>query len=115
MSDDDALVAELRAALPEGWSMVQANDLSEIGGFEEVLQHRFILLDLDATAAFDPLDVIRQARGEMMLNIAILCFGGTPEERDRARLARADRFFDRREIAGRLAAFCEQFGWGGAG
>jgi len=111
MSEDGALVAQLRAALPEGWSLVQANDLSEIGGFAEILQHRFILLDLDATAAFDPLEVIRQARSGMMLNIAIICFGGSPERREAARLARADRFFERGEIAGRLAAFCEQFGW----
>jgi len=111
MSDDDALAAQLRAGLPENWSTVQTDDLSKIGGFEEVLQHRFLLLDLDATAAFDPLDVIRRARGEMMLNIAIFCFGGTPQARDAARLARADRFFERGEIAGKLAEFCEQFGW----
>lgn len=111
MSDDDALVAQLREALPEGWSLTQANDLAEIGGFAEVLQHRFLLLDLDATAAFDPPDVVRRVRGEMMLNIAIFCFGGTPQARDTARLARADRFFERGEIAGRLAALCEQFGW----
>lgn len=111
MSDDDALVARLRAGLPEGWRMVQTNDLGEIGDFAEILQHRFLLIDLDATRAFDPLAAIRQVRAEMMLNIAIFCFGGSAQARDAARLARADRCFERSEIAERIAAFCEQFGW----
>lgn len=111
MSADDALVAALRAALPEGWSMVQTNALAEIGGFEEVLQHRFILLDLDARSAFDPLEALRELRVEMMLNVPVFCFGGSPEARDAARLARADRFFERGEIVERLGSFCEQFGW----
>lgn len=51
---------------------------------------------------------------DLMLNIAIFCFGGTAEARDDARLSRADRFFERAEIATKLALFCEQFGWGGA-
>jgi hypothetical protein len=108
---DDTLVARLRARVPEGWSMVQTSDLNEIGGFQDVLQHRFILLDLDAGSAFDPLAVLRQVRGEMMLNIAIFCFGGTAAVRDAARLARGDRFFDRDEVGEKLASFCEQFGW----
>jgi hypothetical protein len=111
MTDDVTLLRSLSSRLPEGWSMIGTADLAEIGGFEDILQHRFILLDLDAREALDPLDTIRQVRGDMMLNIPILCFGGTRELRDEARLARADRFFERAEIAGRLAAFCEQFGW----
>jgi hypothetical protein len=70
-----------------------------------------ILLDLDARVAFHPLETIEPVRGEMMLNIAIFCFGGSALARDQARRARADRFFERTEIADRLAAFCEQFGW----
>jgi hypothetical protein len=30
---------------------------------------------------------------------------------DAARVARADRLFSRAEIAEKLPAFCEQFGW----
>jgi hypothetical protein len=47
----------------------------------------------------------------MMLNVPIFCCGGDAGRRDAARLARADRFFERGELAARLPAFCEQFGW----
>ncbi|MEK6593282.1 MAG: hypothetical protein AABZ67_09370 [Pseudomonadota bacterium] len=111
MSSDDALAAALRAALPEDWQMVQTNDVGELGGFQEILQYRFILLDLDAGEAFDPLETIREVRMQMMLNVAILCFGGDGAMRDEARLARADRFFERAEIVERMLQFCDQYGW----
>lgn len=91
--------------------MIGTADLADAGGFEDILQYRFILLDLDARESLDPLDTIRQVRGAMMLNVPIFCFGGTRELRDEARRARADRFFERAEISDRLVAFCEQFGW----
>jgi hypothetical protein len=112
MSGDDVLTAALRAALPEGWQMMQTNDLGELGGFQDILQYRFLLLDLDAGGAFDPLETIREVRMEMMLNLPILCFGGEAADRDEARLARADRFFERDEMVGRMRQFCEQYGWG---
>jgi len=111
MSNDAALVAALRSRLPEGWTMIEATDLMDVGGIEDVLQNRFILLDLDVKDAFDPSEVLQQVRGDMMLNIAIFCFGGTPPAREQARRARADRIFERAEITGKLTAFCEQFGW----
>jgi hypothetical protein len=112
MSRDRRILAQLRDALPAAWEMTATLDLDAVGSFQEVLQHRFILLDLDEREAFDPVEAIRRVRTELMLNIAIFCFGGTPELRDEARLARADRFFERGEIAGKLPVFCEQFGWG---
>jgi hypothetical protein len=111
MSTDAALVAALRSRLPEGWTMLVATDLTDVGGFEDVLQNRFILLDLDVKDAFDPSEVLQQVRGDMMLNIAVFCFGGTPPAQEQARRARADRIFKRTEITGKLTAFCEQFGW----
>lgn len=111
MSDDAELVAGLRSRLPQGWTMIETRNLADVGGFEDVLQNRFILLDLDAQDTFDPLEVIGQVRSDMMLNIAIFCFGGPPPVRDQARQARADRFFKRAEITEKLAAFCEQFSW----
>lgn len=112
MSRDPEILQSLRAALPEGWQMVECLDLETIGEFQDVLLHRFILLDLDEYDAFDPLDVIRQVRMEYMLNTPIFCFGGEPDVRDEARLSRADRFFERGEIAQRMQAFCEQYRWG---
>lgn len=105
MSGDDALAAALRAALPENWQMVQTNDLGELGGFQDVLQYRFILLDLDAGEVFGPLETIREVRMQMMLNVPIFCFGG-----DAGR--RADRFSERAEMVGRMRQFCDQCGWG---
>lgn len=114
MSGDSRLESELRAALPQKWEMITATALDAIGGFEEILQHRFMLLDLDESEAFDPLDVLHELRVDLMLNLPVFCFGGTPPLRDAARLARADRFFTREEISERLRGFCEQYGWGGA-
>lgn len=112
MSADRTLLAQLRDVLPGGWEMMESRDLATLGGFQEVLQHRFILLDLDGHEAFDPIEVVRQVRTEFMLNVPIMCFGGTPEICDEARLGRADRFFGRAEIVAMLPAFCRQFGWG---
>ena len=113
MSRDAQLEEDLRAALPEKWEMNAVADLGEIGGFDEILQRRFMLLDLDELEAFDPLEILAELRVDLMLNLPVFCFGGSPSVRDAARLARADRFFERDEIAGRLAAFCDQYGWGG--
>lgn len=112
MSRDAKLERELRAVLPEKWQMHVVTDLGEVGGFDEILQRRFMLLDLDEAEAFDPLGVLAELRVDLMLNLPVFCFGGSPSLRDAARLARADRFFDRDEIAGRLIGFCEQYGWG---
>lgn len=111
MSNDSALVDQLRSRLPEDWTLIATTDLAEVGAFDDVLQFRFILLDLDHPEMLDPVDVLRRVRGDMMLNIPVFCFGGTRELRDQARLARADRFFERAEVADRLVVFCEQFGW----
>ncbi len=113
MSGDESLVARLSDALPPDWEMAATRELESLGGFHDILQYRFILLDLDDYAAFDPLDVIRQVRMELMLNIAIICFGGAPDVCDEARRARADRFFERAEIIDKMKLFCEQYGWGG--
>lgn len=113
MSGDIQLVSRLREQLPPGWDMTQTADLDALGGFEEILQYRFLLLDLDDRGGTGALDIIRKARVDMMLNLPIFCFGGTHAARDQARLARADRFFERDEIIARLGGFCEQFGWGG--
>jgi hypothetical protein len=113
MSGDQKLIAQLQDELPGGWEMTATVSLDDLGGFQDILQYRFILLDLDAAGLFDPLDVIRQVRMELMLNIAIICFGGASDARDEARLARADRFFERAEIVEKMKLFCGQYGWGG--
>lgn len=113
MSNDAQLAAQLRAQLPQGWQMVETLDLDSLGGFEDILLHRFIFLDLDAlTDDFDPQDAIRKVRMELMLNVPIFCFGGSQDERDQARLNRADRFFERGEVVERVGQFCHQYRWG---
>ncbi len=111
MSRDEAVLSALRGALPTEWQMVETLDLENIGDFQDILQHRFMLLDLDEYDAFDPLDVIRAVRMEMMLNLPIFCFGGAQDVRDEARLSRADRFFERDEIVEKMKLFCQQYQW----
>lgn len=112
MSGDAQISALLQKATPEGWEMVKAVSLAELGEFQDVLLYRFILLDLDEETLFDPIEVIRETRMELMLNIAIFCFGGSPEQRDEARLNRADRFFERSEIVDKMLLYCHQYRWG---
>ena len=112
MSTDQALLGALRAALPEGWQMVETLDLDELGEFQDILLQRFVFLDLDDYEVFDPLDVIRKVRMEYMLNVPIFCFGGEPDVRDEARLSRADRFFERNEMVEKMLLFCHQYRWG---
>lgn len=110
ISSDEVLDAALRAACPAEWKILQASGVAELGGFADILQHRFLLLDLD-DAAFDPLDVIDTLRRELMLNIPVICLGGDAALRDAARLARADRFFGRDEAADVMLRFCAQYDW----
>ena len=110
ISSDAALGAKLRAACPADWQLQQTADVAALGGFADILQYRFLLLDLE-DAAFDPLDVIDTLRRELMLNIAVVCLGGDAAVRDSARLARADRFFGRDEAVEVMLRFCAQYDW----
>ncbi len=112
MTGNHELQATVRAALPPDWEMQVMLDLDELGSFDQLLLYRFIFLDLDwLDNGFDPQDAIRKVRMEWMLNVPIFCFGGSADERDAARLNRADRFFEHAEAAERLGQFCRQFGW----
>jgi hypothetical protein len=108
---DAALADSIANAVPPGWEVTRTTGVAELGGFQDVLLHRFALLDLDEREAFDPVGAIEEIRGAMMLNIPIFCFGGDAATRDAARRARADRFFERSEIAERLPQLCERFDW----
>ncbi len=110
ISDDVALAAQLAAAAPQAWTFERAGELAALGDFTAILQYRFLLLDLDA-ASFDPLDIIDEVRREMMLNVAIICIGGDAGLRDAARLARADRFFERSVAVETMLQFCAQYDW----
>lgn len=109
-SSDAQLKVLLRGSIPDAWEMVQTTELAALGDFAAVLQYRFLILDLE-DAAFDPLDIIDTVRREMMLNIAILCLGGDSALRDAARLARADRFFERSAAVEVMLQFCSQYDW----
>jgi len=110
ISSDESLGSALRAACSPEWQLRQSADVAALGGYADILQYRFLLLDLD-DAVFDPLDVIDTLRRELMLNIAIICLGGDPALRDAARLARADRFFGREEAVDVMLRFCGQYDW----
>lgn len=112
MSQDAAAIGALRAQTPAGWEMVVVTDLASLGDWNDILLFRFLLLDLDEVDAFDPLDVIREIRTQLMLQIAVFCFGGDGAMRDEMRMARADRFYERDEIAAKLPQFLAQYAWG---
>lgn len=112
MSTDPAIETALRGQVPDGWDMVCITDLDEAGDWHDVLMFRFLLLDLDETNAFDPLDVIGILRVRHMVNIPVFCFGGDEDLRDEMRLSRADRFLERTEIPAMLPRFLEQYRWG---
>ncbi len=110
VSSDTALEECLTPALPAQWTITRTDDPAALGGFAEVLQYRFMLLDLE-DRMIDPLEIIDTVRQQLMLNIAIICFGGDNAKKDEARLARADRFFEREEIVSVMLKFCEQYDW----
>ena len=110
---DEALCQSIAGALPSGWEVTRVSRISDAGAFQDVLLHRFVLVDLDEREAFDPVGEIDEVRRELMLNIPVFCFGGDAVTRDAARLARADRFFERVEAGAVVSKLCEQFNWGG--
>jgi hypothetical protein len=111
MASDPELRAVVVTTTPEGWEMTEATDLDDLGDWQEVLLHRFMLLNLDDPEIADPIALIDTLRREYQLNIAVFCLGGSQERRDAARSARADRFFDRDVGLQRLPEFFAQFGW----
>ncbi|OOG23814.1 hypothetical protein B1C78_09780 [Thioalkalivibrio denitrificans] len=112
MTTDADMRARIREATPSHWTCVEATDLEALGSWNEVLLHRFLVIDLDEFDAFDPLDVIHVLRREHQINIPVFCFGGDEDIRDEMRLARADRFFSRDEMLEMLPRFFEQYQWG---
>ncbi len=111
MTADEAMRAALAAQVPADWEMVAITSLDEAGDWNEILLYRFLLLDLDESEVFDPIDVIRTVRMEYLLQIAVLCFGGDADIQDEMRLSRADRFYTRDQIVTVLPQFLDQYGW----
>jgi hypothetical protein len=112
MCTDEAMITRVRDTVSDQWTVVVVHDLEDIGEWQDVLLHRFLLLDLDEIDAFDPLDVIRVLRMQYQINLPVFCFGGDQDIQDEMRLSRADRFFDRDEMITRLPDFLEQYRWG---
>ncbi len=111
MTRDADMIRKVEATLEPPWQLVTVTDLEDLGAWNEVLLHRFLLLDLDEVEAFDPLDVIRTLRMEYQINLPVFCFGGDEDIRDEMRLSRADRFFGRDEMVERLPEFLRQYDW----
>ncbi|MBU2810128.1 hypothetical protein HF669_01780 [Acidithiobacillus thiooxidans] len=111
MNSDAALRQAVESSIPEKWEMTEATDLDAFDEWQEILLHRFMLLNLEDPQISDPVELIDMIRREHQLNIPIFCLGGSRELRDRARSARADRFFDREEGLQRLPEFFQQFAW----
>lgn len=111
ITQDAGIEQVIQTHLPEGWAMNVISSLDGLGDWNEVLLHRFVLLDLDEVDAFDPLDIIRTIRMKYMINIPVFCFGGDQDIQDEMRISRADRFFTREELPARLEGFFAALGW----
>jgi len=111
MTGDEGLRSTLQSDVPADWEMVSVTSLDEVGTWDEILLYRFILLDLDESVIFDPIDVIRTVRMEYLLQIAVFCFGGDADVQDEMRASRADRFYSRDQIVSMLPQFLAQYAW----
>lgn len=105
------VVDALRAIFPAGWALECAVDPADVGGFEDVLQFRMVLVDLDLARGWDPVGSIATIRTDMLLNVPVLCFGGDEQARDAARRMGADRFFDFDGLVRHIPEFCTRLGW----
>lgn len=110
MTTDAAFQAAVEASTPEEWSVQVVTDLASLGEWNDVLLYRFLVLDAD-DPEIDGVEVVTQLRTELMLQIAVFSFGGSPALRDDLRLARADRFYDRAQVAEVLPRFFSQYAW----
>lgn len=110
MTANNDLVEKIKAITPENWQCHHSVDLKTLGTWNEILLHRFMLLDLNEIDAFDPLDIISILRREYQVNIPVFCFGGDENLQQEMRMARADRFFSDEEIVDKTREFLE--GWG---
>jgi hypothetical protein len=111
MSANAQSASGLKRRVAHGWEIVETLDLDTLGGLAELLQMRFVLVDLDASASWDPIEAIERIRTEFMVNVPVFGFNGAAPDHDRARIAGADRLFSGDELAARLPQFCDQFGW----
>ena len=111
-SPDDVLLKTLQAQVPSTWQVVATVDLTTLGEWNNLLLYRFMLLDLQDNAYYDPQEIIEIIRREYQINLPVFCFDGEAELQNAMRLARADRFFSRDEIIEKAKVFCEQYNWG---
>ncbi len=70
VSSDRDLNGAIAAAVPAGWEMVAVTDLEDLGAWQEILLHRFLLLNLDDAVVEDPVGLVDTIRREYQLNIA---------------------------------------------
>lgn len=110
MTSDPAWKAVVSQMVPAEWSCTVATDLTEVGEWNDILLYRFLVLDAE-DSSFDPAEIVRALRTEFMLQIAVFVFGGSADLRDELRLARADRFYERDQVATVLPQFFTQYRW----
>jgi hypothetical protein len=112
MTTDESLMETARAVTPDDWQPVAVSDLEQVGEWNDILLHRFLILDADEAAAFDPVETVRLLRREYMVNIPVIAVGGDQGLRDELKMERADRFFEREQVGEVVSAFTGQYDWG---
>jgi hypothetical protein len=110
VSTDDELTRQLTAAAGD-WKVTVVPVVDEVGEWHQILLYRFIFFDLDHSGE-DTAAQVERLRTQHLVNIPAFGLGGTQQQRDEARKAGCDRFFDRDEAEAELAALQESLGWG---
>lgn len=110
VSTDDDLIARMRTQAGD-WKVTVTPVIDEVGEWHQILLYRFILFDLDHSGE-EVAAQVERLRMQHMVNTPAFGVGGTQEQRDAARKAGCDRFFDRDGAAAEVAALQESLGWG---
>jgi hypothetical protein len=110
VSTDDDLIERMHAAAGE-WKVTVVPVIDEVGDWSQILLYRFIFFDLDHNGE-EAAQQVERLRMQHMVNVPAFGVGGTQEQRDEARKAGCDRFFDRADAEPELAALQESLGWG---
>lgn len=110
VSNDADFTARMQAAAGD-WKVTVVPVIDDVGEWHQILLYRFILFDLDHNGE-DAAAQVERLRTQHMVNVPAFGVGGTQEQRDEARKAGCDRFFDREEAEAEVAELQESLGWG---
>ncbi len=109
MSPDATLAERVAEVLGGEWEVERVDTIDALEEWHELLLRRFMVLDLEAGGAYDPLDVVERIRLEYQINLPIFCIGGEAGLRAEVIASRADRALEREAFFPLLESIKAQF------